>query len=395
MLNANVREAWIFSLVEPGKNGRVSRLVETLLASNWRVTVVGPFEPSQTGDLSLVPLWNNILPFGLTLPARRFLSRLVILGGLLVGNSPQAARSAGDLLLGMKHQRGGLRRFSGPIFVVDILLAPSLLAVASNNRTVLDLRDLSHRLFEQSWVWRSTFGLALTRMMADSLPQFSVVYTVSNGLARVVEEDFGVVASVIRSIPSNRQCPPASEPPQRPLRMVYMGRADNNRRLDILIEACRELGEEIHLDLFVVGHRRDILKLRQAAKDVGHIRFLAPVPFKEIVPTMSGYDLGYAASSPTTKNHIEALPNKLFEYISAGVPVIVNPHSERARLVEELSCGIPINVEDVKALRDGLRNIGTDWFVALRRGVTRAQRTLTWEQEQGKLLALIKKLDQA
>jgi hypothetical protein len=96
----------------------------------------------------------------------------------------------------------------------------------------------------------------------------------------------------------------------------------------------------------------------RAAAAGGAVRVLPPVPFDEIVPVLTGYDVGIFVCPPTTFNLLHALPNKLFEFVQARLGIVVGPSPEMARIVREHGLGVVADgftVEDTARALSELR----------------------------------------
>lgn len=364
----------VLTLVSPQKNARVHRLVNVLENLDLQVTILGPGAAKTQLEMSV----------------RRFLARSLIWGAtvLKVGR-PRVLSLIVSVFFRMLRHRNLLKQFQGTVIVEDVLLTPLLFSLSPNVRTLVDVRDLSHRLYEHRKIWRLTFGRALKELMQVTLSESDAVFTVSEGLAAVLREDFSIQPSVVRSIPDIPPRARDSGEKKRPLRLVYMGRADENRRLDLLIKACAGLDQSLRLDLYLVGHRSDMRRLEQLGKRAKNVVFRETVPMLQIVDTLEQYDCGYVAYPPTIMNLAYALPNKFFEYLAAGIPVIVNSGSEMARIVEEYSCGVVVDSSSPLELRKSLESLDAGRLLFLEEGVKRAQNALNWSEESAVLKDLL------
>ncbi|MEX1055509.1 MAG: glycosyltransferase, partial [Rhodothermales bacterium] len=85
------------------------------------------------------------------------------------------------------------------------------------------------------------------------------------------------------------------------------------------------------------------------------IRFIEPVPPDELLSYTASADIGVTLLEDVCLNHRFALPNKLFEYLVAGIPVVASDIPEVRRIVRGFDVGLvvdPQNREDlVAALR--------------------------------------------
>ena len=99
------------------------------------------------------------------------------------------------------------------------------------------------------------------------------------------------------------------------------------------------LPENYTLDLMLMPDDTYYLKLIELAKQNPRIRFLPVVPTTEIIPFLNSYDIGLFLLPPTNFNYLNALPNKLFEFIQARLAIVVSPNPEMKQLVKTYTIG--------------------------------------------------------
>lgn len=373
----------ILCITDPSSNGRIARSISFFEGANRQPLVVFPGSSSTTAE-NFLPLRGLFGSSNLGTSLGRLFTRILLwLGFLLRINSQKSAVFAADMVLGANAVHWRISELSGPVLVEDALLLPSALRLKPRRRVVFDARDLSHRLFENKWLWRMTFGKALTQLLANSLPLCDAIITVSDGLADQMLKDFGVRAEVVRSVTSAGNYSPSAIQ-QRPLDIVYMGRADTNRGLDKLVGAARDLVGHMTVHLYLVGHQRDIRRLRRRAAGLANVVFHEPVAFDSIVPTLSNFDIGYAALGHETVNIKLSLPNKFFEYVSAGIPAVVSGGSEMARVLERFSLGVAIDDSSPTTIAAALGSLTHQKVEDFHAGVLEAQKFFNWEEESEK-----------
>lgn len=81
------------------------------------------------------------------------------------------------------------------------------------------------------------------------------------------------------------------------------------------------------------------------------------VPYSEIIDKTIQCDLTLALYDPTFPNNVYASPNKLFESMASGNPIIVNENTSMASIVSDENCGIVVPYNDVDATRNAILEI--------------------------------------
>lgn len=127
--------------------------------------------------------------------------------------------------------------------------------------------------------------------------------------------------------------------------LLYQGGFSEGRGLPILVRSASMLPDGWALVMMGWGPLAGSLKqiAAQAAmrsgRDDDKVRFIPPAPQKELKSWTQGATLGIIPYEGKMLNHWIATPNKLWEYPSAGVPLIVQPFPEMRRVVMTYHCG--------------------------------------------------------
>jgi glycosyltransferase involved in cell wall biosynthesis len=160
------------------------------------------------------------------------------------------------------------------------------------------------------------------------------VVTVNDGLADVLEDRLGAGRPVVVM-----NCPPRWTPPDPPERrfhgrlglpadrrvVLYHGGLVPERGIEQLLAAVPALPDDAVVVLLGYGPLRDELVARTAQPGLaGRVHVLDAVPPTELLDWVAGADVVVAAIQPSTLNHRLSTPNKLFEALAAGVPVVAS-----------------------------------------------------------------------
>lgn len=169
--------------------------------------------------------------------------------------------------------------------------------------------------------------------------------------------------------------------------IMHQGYMQPNRGLEALVEAMSTL-DGFGLLMLGGGKLRPVLEKLVAERGLGdRIVFRDPVPHEELLGWTAGAWCGVSLLVDTCLNHTYSLPNKLFEYIAVGVPLIASDNPEIAAFVTEHRCGELCDPTDASSIVDAVRRLAArrDEAAAAAREAGRFYR---WEDEEAKLLEL-------
>ena len=149
--------------------------------------------------------------------------------------------------------------------------------------------------------------------------------------------------------------PPARE--EGPLRAIYQGAMGPGRPLEDLLVAAGH-APEVRFTLRVAGADPDAL--REAAAHLPNVEVVDPVPPDRLVEALRGYDVGLIINRPVTRNDELVFPNKLFEYLMAGLAVAVPRLPGMRPLVEGEGVGVTYEPGRPELLGDALARLDLD-----------------------------------
>lgn len=121
------------------------------------------------------------------------------------------------------------------------------------------------------------------------------------------------------------------------------------------------------------------------------------MPFREAFGHLLQADAGVIAFQPHIQNHVFAMPHKLFDYMAAGMAVLMPKQAvEVAPIVEETQCGLLIDPSDPKDIAAAINTLLADPLavqVMGERGQNAVRTTYNWEAEATKLINMYRDLD--
>ncbi|RMI27240.1 glycosyltransferase WbuB [Pseudoroseomonas wenyumeiae] len=141
---------------------------------------------------------------------------------------------------------------------------------------------------------------------------------------------------------------------------VYAGAHGRANGLDQLLDAAEilQFRGEHRIRLLLVGEGGEKPRLRQAAAERGlnNLSFLDSLPKRRLAALLSGAQVGLQCLAPVPEFAEWTAPNKLMDYLAAGLPVVANLPGRAARLLAggPQACGLPTPPGDAAALADAL-----------------------------------------
>lgn len=368
---------------------RARNFVSAFHADGHEIKLFHFGEPLGRAGFDQVDIPNDT--FARTPTLRNFLARLrFVCAGLGLGGGYSGRVFVGPFIRAI---RGSLPNDGRPsiAFVSDIFYLPAIIQAAVFDIVILDAREYYPEQMGSSKVFRLFRQPEIIRVCRRYLSQTDVVLSVSEGISKLYSKSFGVSPLVIRSALAEHEKVAASAPslPSDVLRIVYMGVANRNRGLDRFLEALVRSNTSHQIHLYLTGKLTDIRFLKKKFAEEPRVFFETPVSPSLMLDTMTNYDLGLSYFPPTTENLRFGLGNKFFQYLGAGIPVLVGPTPEMAAIVRKYDCGLVVQSFDREALTEFFRGLSISNVKAKLPGVARANSRLSFENEVAKLMKLI------
>lgn len=255
-----------------------------------------------------------------------------------------AVRAARTLLRG--------RRFD-VVVANDVETVPLALGVAPPARVLADLHEYSPGLHDEHPAWVRRIAPYYRWLARRFAARAGARTTVSHGVAEAYEEHEGMRCEVVTNAAPYVDLSPG--PVARPLRLVHSGACLRNRDLMLMLDAVEAATARVSLDLYLTPNHPDYLaELRDRAAQIPGVTVHDPVPYEDLVATLSAYDVGVFVLPPVNASYASALPNKFFDYVQARLGMVVGPSPEMAAIVRERGLGLVTRDFTAAALADAV-----------------------------------------
>ncbi|MBL7928068.1 MAG: glycosyltransferase [Bacteroidia bacterium] len=229
-------------------------------------------------------------------------------------------------------------------------------------------------------------------------PRLRYIVTVNDSIAALYNKMYHKEVKVIRNIP---EIPLLSNPLQiEELRnsipiengnklLIMQGAGINvDRGAEEAVQAMQYLDS---VTLLIIGSGDVIGKLKAMVKEHhldAKVKFLDKMPFDQLMNYTRIADAGLTLDKDTNINYRLSLPNKLFDYIHAGIPVLASFVPEVKKIVEQYNIGVVIENHDPRHIADKITFMfaDNDRYATWKKNLITAARQLSWSVEEKKLL---------
>ncbi len=229
-----------------------------------------------------------------------------------------------------------------------------------------------------------------------------LVITVSPSIADLLQETYHLDEVVtVRNVPmGSTDLPKATKTDlgldeNRFLLLLQGGGINMNRGGEELVEAMRYIEKA---DLVIIGSGDAIPELQRMAKEFkldDKIRFLPRMPYEEMMRYTSAADLGFSLDKDGNLNYRFSLPNKIFDYAMAGLPMVTSDLPEVAAFVRKNEIGIVLTEVAPKEIAKHVNEL-LETPVELSRlklNASKMSADLSWEKEFAPVLTKFKAIN--
>lgn len=231
-----------------------------------------------------------------------------------------------------------------------------------------------------------------------TVPKLKYMITVSDSIANLYRDEYGVTPVVVRNVaPSVTHLVPADRSlfgaGEDELLVIFQGSGINpGRGAEELVEAMA-LTSSVRLIISGSGDIMATLRLAAAgSRAADRIIFLPRMPWEEMMRYTIRCDAGLSLDTDGCINQRYSLPNKVFDYIAAGIACVVSPLPEVAALVREHECGVVLEKVTPEVIAECLEKLSADRRLlhSLKQKAGEARGLLNWETEKLKEQELIR-----
>jgi glycosyltransferase involved in cell wall biosynthesis len=278
-----------------------------------------------------------------------------------------------------------------------------LSAIKNDAKLVYDSHELyieRNKLKPSSKVWKFILGKIEGFLIEKTDAVFTVNETIAEEMAKRYKIDKpGVVMNTPASINTMERClrfngslrSELSVPEQYRM-ILYIGAITFNRGLEELIKSLQYLPDcyLVYMGYGSEPFKSRLLDIVQKIDVADRFSFFGPVPSEQVIHYAADADVGVAPIANACMSYYYCSPNKLFEYMNAGLPVAASNFPELEKVVIGHEIGTSFNPADPRDIADSIRQILDDAPTRekMAQNAVRASKLYNWEIESKKLLKI-------
>lgn len=227
------------------------------------------------------------------------------------------------------------------------------------------------------------------KIEAYIFPKLTDIITVNDSIARLYSEEYNKSIIVVRNVPRkpdniiSAALPSNSFDATKHLVILQGAGINIQRGAEEAIMAMEYVDNAI---LLIIGSGDVIELLKQMTMELGleeRVIFMPRKPYNELMQYTAAAKIGLTLDKDTNINYRFSLPNKLFDYIQAGTPVLASPLPEVKKIVEKYQVGMLIENHNPQHIASCINKmLEENYKEKLKNNLLHAAKELNWENEE-------------
>lgn len=230
-------------------------------------------------------------------------------------------------------------------------------------------------------------------------PKLDNIITVNKSIASLYNKEYNVEIKVVRNIPpkpdslKNLSRKELGLPEKKPIILLQGAGINVQRGAEEAIEAMQFINNALFL---IIGSGDVIDILHDLVKKLNlneKVLFLPKQPFNRLIHYTRCADIGVTIDKDTNINYRYSLPNKLFDYINAGIPILASSLVEIKHIVEKYDIGVLIESHDPEHIAMKIKYMleNKKRTAHWKENLKKASLELDWNTEEKVLLKIFSK----
>jgi glycosyltransferase involved in cell wall biosynthesis len=252
------------------------------------------------------------------------------------------------------------------------------------------LNFLNEKKIRSIWMW-------IEKRCIKGLDAY---FTVSSSIADAYSKRYGIELLVIRNLPTSYDNSEVDISPKNLIDkgghklIIYQGSVNIDRGLEEMLHAMQFLP---NFKLLVCGDGDilpDLIKLRDEMEWRDRIILTGNIALEKLSEFTIQADVGISIEKLSGLSYTYALPNKVFDYVQAGLPVLISSMPEVVKLNDQFGFAQVINEITPDEITAGMNQLfkSNEHFLSVKKKAEKAAVVLNWDSEEVKLLSVFERI---
>jgi len=261
-------------------------------------------------------------------------------------------------------------------------------------RILFDAHEFSPEQEAERLLWRIFIKPFKAFLLHKYLPQAAEMITVSPGIRDLYQQEFQSNPGIILNAPNYQKTTHHKADPEK-IQIVHHGYAIRGRHLEEMIRLMGLTDERYDLNfIFVEKDLGYIAELKQLAQTIApqRINFWKALEPEHVTAFIQRFDLGFPFLKAPNKNIQNALPNKFFDFIMAGLGIIVPGLPAMGEIVSQNKNGVVMDTQSIHEIAGELNSLTIAEINQFKRNSLRLAKEFNAEKEMRKLQRIYREL---
>lgn len=230
-------------------------------------------------------------------------------------------------------------------------------------------------------------------------PKVKHVFTVNESISELYFKEYKSRPLVIRNLPEKiiinklKSRKDLGLPENKKVVILQGSGINIHRGAEELLEAIA-IQDKLFLCVVGKGDVINNLKKRSSKPDlISKVLFVDALPYEKMMQYTINADVGVSLDKPNNLNYLNSLPNKVFDYLKVGIPIVCSDLVELSKIINIYNCGILIKNHQPKSILTALNSVLDEKnYSIFKAAALKVNNELNWENESESLINCYKKL---
>jgi len=223
------------------------------------------------------------------------------------------------------------------------------------------------------------------------LPKIKYCLTVNNSIAFLYKTQYNQAFNVVRNVPMANNFPTKIKSrkelgiDENDFVVILQGSGINiNRGAEELMASIKYLDDRVKILIIGSGDVwENLLQLSKAEEIKNRVQLINKMSYQKMLQYTYNANLGVTLDKPGNPNYDNSLPNKIFDYLYCGIPVLAGDLKEISKLINTYRVGLTIDKVDPESIANGIHYFlfNNSFYEECKKNTVAVKKDISWEKE--------------